>query len=295
MPPKRTPKSAEPKAATAKTTTKPRGRPTAAKTEAAATDKKAPSTKKSATTATTAKKASQSKKPLQEAKANTSAKRKADADLEEKPQGKKAKQTESTTPTKKQRDIKKPSTRAPKPAPAPKPPKKKVVINTAPTTRLDVFAFGTNSNAELGMGTTFQKADCPRPKFNTVLSDAGVVEVSAGGMHGVALTHDNKVLTWGVNDQGALGRNTDGWEGGVVDMEKAEDSDSDEDAEIEVNPKEATPTSIDLSGVESGTVFTQVVAADSASFALTDEGLVYGWGTFRVSILDFTKWGWVVC
>lgn len=275
MPPKRAAQTAAPRAATAKATAKPRGRPAGTKNAAV----------KKASATTTSKKTTQFKKPLQEAKANTSAKRKADADLEEKPQNKKQKKqaSEKTTTTTK-RVIKKPTTRVPKPAPAPKPPKKKVIINTAPTTRLDVFAFGSNSFAELGMGDTFKKAECPRPKFNTVLSDAGVVQISAGGMHAVALTHDNKVLTWGVNDQGALGRDTQ-WEGGMKDMDKADESDSDEDEEIEVNPREATPTAIDLSGVEPGTVFTQVVAADSASFALTNDGLVYGWGTFRVSCL----------
>lgn len=278
MPPKRAPKSAE-ATSTAKTA-KPRGRP-------AATDKKTTTTITTKKTATATKKSTaQAKKPLQEAKANTSAKRKADADVEEKPEGKRQKQTETT----KQRVVKKPTApkpKAPKPVPAPKPRKEKVVINSAPTTRLDVFAFGSNSNAELGMGDTFKKAECPRPRFNAVLSEAGVVQISTGGMHGVALTHDNKILTWGVNDQGALGRDTN-WEGGLVDMDKADASDSDdEDEEIEVNPKEATPSMIDLSGVEPGTIFTQVVAADSASFALTDEGLVYGWGTFRVSIESF--------
>ncbi|PCG98507.1 Regulator of chromosome condensation, RCC1 [Penicillium occitanis (nom. inval.)] len=280
MPPKRTAKSAEPKAATTAKATKTRGRPAAAEKETATTT----TTKKSVATT---KKTTQSKKPLQEAKANTSAKRKAEADLEEKPQGKRQKaHVETKTAAKKERVIKKPTTpraKTPKPAAAPKPPKAKVVINTAPTTRLDVFAFGSNSNAELGMGDTFKKAECPRPKFNSVLSDAGVVQISTGGMHGIALTHDNKVLTWGVNDQGALGRDTN-WEGGLVDMDKAEESGSDDDdEEIEVNPKEATPSVIDLSGVEKGTVFTQVVAADSASFALTDDGFVYGWGTFRNS------------
>lgn len=283
MPPKRTAKSAEPKAAaTTAKATKTRGRPAAAEKKTTTTT--TTSTKKSVATT---KKTTQSKKPLQEAKANTSAKRKAEADLEEKPQGKRQKPQAETKAVKKERVIKKPTApraKTPKPALAPKPPKEKVVINTAPTTRLDVFAFGSNSNAELGMGDTFKKAECPRPKFNSVLSDAGVVQISTGGMHGIALTHDNKVLTWGVNDQGALGRDTN-WEGGLVDMDKAEESGSDDDdEEIEVNPKEATPSVIDLSGVEKGTVFTQVVAADSASFALTDDGFVYGWGTFRVSI-----------
>lgn len=269
---------------------KPRGRPAGVKKET--TEKKPAASKK----------ATETKKP--EAKANTSKKRKAEADVEEKAPAKKQKQavetkkTKTTTKvttkktavkeskaTKAPKPVGRPRAKTPKPAPAPKPKKPKVVINTAPTTQLDVFAFGTNSNAELGMGDTFKKADCPRPKYNTVLSNAGVVQISAGGMHGIALTHDNKVLTWGVNDQGALGRDTN-WDGGLVDMDKAqEESDSDDEEEIEVNPKEATPTEIDLSGVESGTIFTQVVAADSASFALTDDGFVYGWGTFRVSFL----------
>jgi regulator of chromosome condensation len=98
-----------------------------------------------------------------------------------------------------------------------------------------------------------------------------------------------------VNDQGALGRDTN-WEGGLVDMDKAEESGSDDDdEEIEVNPKEATPSVIDLSGVEKGTVFTQVVAADSASFALTDDGFVYGWGTFRVSFYSTFYMGCYGC
>lgn len=43
----------------------------------------------------------------------------------------------------------------------------------------------------------------------------GVVQLSAGGMHVAALTFDGKVLTWGVNDNYALGRDTP-WEGGLI-------------------------------------------------------------------------------
>ena len=150
-------------------------------------------------------------------------------------------------------------------------------LNTAPSRRLDVFVFGSNNNGELGLGHTFKKAECNRPEFNPILSSAGVVQVAAGGMHSVALTYDNKILSWGVNDQGALGRDTQ-WEGRLVDVD---DSESDED-EIEINPKESTPDVVDMTEIPSDTVFTQLVACDSASFALTEEGLVYGWGTFRV-------------
>ncbi|KAM0427594.1 hypothetical protein ACHAPT_007555 [Fusarium lateritium] len=94
-------------------------------------------------------------------------------------------------------------------------------------------------------------------------------------MHTVALTADNKILTWGVNDEGALGRDTS-WEGGVRDIDA--DSDDEDDS---LNPHESTPTEIAQDSFPSGTKFTQVAAGDSCSFALTDTGLVYGWGAFR--------------
>jgi regulator of chromosome condensation len=97
-------------------------------------------------------------------------------------------------------------------------------------------------------------------------------------MHGVALTSNNQILTWGVNDHGALGRDTS-WEGNLVD---ADGDDSDSDDEGELNPRESTPTPVDMSAVPPDTIFTQVAATDNATFALTSTGRVYGWGTFRV-------------
>ena len=100
-------------------------------------------------------------------------------------------------------------------------------------------------------------------------------------MHSVALTSGNKILTWGVNDHGALGRDTQ-WNGGWKEIPvKDEDEDSD-NSESQLNPKESTPTAIDDSCFPTDTVFTQVAAGDNATFALTEEGRVYGWGTFKV-------------
>jgi regulator of chromosome condensation len=166
------------------------------------------------------------------------------------------------------------------------------VINAAPTQLLDVFVFGEGSSGELGLGTSKKAIDVKRPRLNPNLaaSSVGVVQIVAGGMHVVALTHDNKILTWGVNDQGALGRDTT-WEGGLRDMEAEQDSDSeDEDADSGMNPNEATPTAIDSDLFPDDTVFVQVTAGDSASFALTDDGQVWGWGTFRCNegIFGFT-------
>lgn len=164
-------------------------------------------------------------------------------------------------------------------------PKPKVVINQAPTTKLNVYVCGEGSSGELGLGTAKNAVDVKRPRLNHLLSadEVGVVQVAVGGMHCVALTHDNKILTWGVNDQGALGRDTT-WEGGYKDIDdnNKSDSDSDDESDSGLNPYESTPTAIPSDSFPEGTVFVEVAAGDSSSFALTDDGLVYGWGTFRV-------------
>ncbi|KAK2810439.1 hypothetical protein FQN50_002928 [Emmonsiellopsis sp. PD_5] len=165
-------------------------------------------------------------------------------------------------------------------APAVKP---KVVINEVPTKRLNVYVCGEGGSGELGLGSGKNVIDVKRPRLNPLLpaDTVGVVQVAAGGMHCIAITHDNKLLTWGVNDQGALGRDTT-WEGGMKEIkEDGEDSDSDSDEGSGLNPRETTPTAIPSDSFPKGTVFVQVAACDSASFALTDDGLVYGWGTFR--------------
>ncbi|GAM84091.1 hypothetical protein ANO11243_020830 [Dothideomycetidae sp. 11243] len=167
------------------------------------------------------------------------------------------------------------------------------VINKVPTQRLDVYVFGEGSSGELGLGTSKKAIDVKRPRLNANLTaDAvGVVQISVGGMHTAALTHDNKILTWGVNDQGALGRDT-AWEGGLKDIDdnKSEDSDDDDDDDAGLNPRESTPTAIPSDKFSEGTVFVQVAAGDSTTFALTDDGQVWGWGTFRSNegIFGFT-------
>ena len=170
--------------------------------------------------------------------------------------------------------------RAAKKARASRATKDSEVINEAPTERLNVYVFGEGAAGELGLGTAKNAIDVKRPRLNPLLSaaDVGVVQLSCGGMHVAALTHDNQILTWGVNDDGALGRDTT-WGGGLRDMDKDEDDSDDEDSGL--NPKESTPTAV-ASTFPEGTIFTQVAASDSCTLAVTDKGLVYGWGTFRV-------------
>lgn len=184
----------------------------------------------------------------------------------------------------------------------PKAPSKKALpadagkkINDAPTQRLDIYVFGEGTSGELGLGSKKvngkKPIDVKRPRLNDNLAagKVGVVQIACGGMHVAAITHDNKILTWGVNDQGALGRDTT-WDGGLRDMDAADDEDDDED-DTGMNPNESTPGEVLPEFFAPGSKFVQIVASDSATFVLTETGRVYGWGTFRSSdgILGFSE------
>lgn len=163
---------------------------------------------------------------------------------------------------------------------APKAPTPKRIINHAPTRKLDVFVCGEGSSGELGLGNSKTAIDVKRPRLNQNLSarKVGVVHIAVGGMHAAALTHDGLIYTWGVNDQGALGRDTT-WEKGANG-----EMDVDDDDTVDLNPLECTPMPISREHFPSNTVFTQLACGDSTTFALTDDGEVWGWGTFRVGI-----------
>ena len=80
-----------------------------------------------------------------------------------------------------------------------------------------------------------------------------IVAIAAGGLHSLCLDSEGKVHSWGCNDEGALGRPTsceeDNFDAGVVN------------------------------GIEGKVV--QITAGDCHSAALTQDGKVFGWGTFR--------------
>ncbi|TDZ54983.1 Protein pim1 [Colletotrichum trifolii] len=163
---------------------------------------------------------------------------------------------------KKQANTRKPSSRTPTESP-------KAIPSARPTARLDVFVFGSGENCELGLGPKHTEA--PRPRLNRLLDadTVGVVQIAAGGMHCAALTHDGKVLTWGVNDDGALGRAKSS-----SDDQQAEE---DEDEETPLGSFESTPAPVAL---DEDLEIIQVAATNSACFALSADGKVYGWGSF---------------
>lgn len=209
----------------------------------------------------------------------TKRKRVVDEDEDDASRRTKTTKTEAITERKQAKPVAKKPAKKEKPAV-----KEPVSINQAPTERIAVYSFGSGECGELGLGP--KRTAALVPKFNPALdpneaSKHHIVQLACGGMHTIALTADNKILTWGVNDEGALGRDTT-WEGGLKDMDGGSGSDSEEE-DGELNPHECSPTEVPAKHFPKGTVFTQVTAGDSCSFVLTESGNVYGWGSFRVS------------
>ncbi|KAK1993439.1 RCC1/BLIP-II [Colletotrichum falcatum] len=134
-----------------------------------------------------------------------------------------------------------------------------------PTQVLNVAVWGSGENCELGLGPRVTEAPKPRLALKFLSAETvGVVQLSAGGMHSAALTRDGKVLTWGVNDDGALGRVR------VPDTPE-------EGAEDLLDPFESTPGQVQF---DDDVDIVRIAATNSACFALTAEGAVYGWGSF---------------
>ncbi len=113
-----------------------------------------------------------------------------------------------------------------------------------------VLTLGTGDTGQLGLGEDVME----RKRPGLVSELEGVVDVAAGGMHSICLTHEGRVYTFGCNDEGALGRPT---------------------------PEEEecfTPGEVDVPGK-----VVQITAGDSHSVALTQDGKVFYWGNFRDS------------
>jgi alpha-tubulin suppressor-like RCC1 family protein len=70
-----------------------------------------------------------------------------------------------------------------------------------------VLAWGSNSNGQLGDGTT-TSSTTPLPVSGLGVASGVVVAISAGDFHGVALRSDGTTLTWGSNASGQLGNGT---------------------------------------------------------------------------------------
>lgn len=111
-----------------------------------------------------------------------------------------------------------------------------------------VLVFGQGDVGQLGLGEDIME----RKKPALVSLPESIVQAIAGGMHTVCLSDTGNVYTFGCNDEGALGRDSS------------------------AQGSEMTPGKVAL---EEKVI--QVSAGDSHTAALTEDGTVYIWGSFR--------------
>lgn len=116
----------------------------------------------------------------------------------------------------------------------------------------NLLVCGQNDVGQLGLNPD-DVQEKTRPALVAAVAD--VVEVQAGGMHSLCLTESGEIWSFGCNDEGALGRNT------------------------EEEGSETKPCKVELEGK-----VVKISAGDSHSACLLEDGRVFAWGSFRVSI-----------
>ena len=124
----------------------------------------------------------------------------------------------------------------------------------------ECFMFGTGDAGQLGMGEDLVELMRPR-LLDTIpgVNAASVIKICCGGMHTLAVCQGGLMYSWGVNDEGALGRVT---KKGAAD-------------------EESKPGLVTLPSNTGGVV--DVSTGDSHVAVVTSTGAIVAWGCFRNS------------
>ena len=114
------------------------------------------------------------------------------------------------------------------------------------------FCLSVGENLSNQLGLTLDVDGRKKPQLIKLMPKQGdIVMCVSGGMHSAVLSKDGVVMTFGCNDEFALGR--------------ADDE--------------------DIKAVDLPERMIEITAGDSHCAALSESGVVYAWGTFRVNIL----------
>lgn len=149
--------------------------------------------------------------------------------------------------------------------------------------RQRVFVFGDGDCGQLGLGEDITEK--LRPGLLEIDATQSVLQVVCGGMHTLALMEDGTVYSWGVNDEGALGRRTPDkvWTD-VSESSFGSITASFTGANLSLLTSVGdpyTPGRVPFPAACAGKKCVQLSAGDSHSVALFEDGSVASWGTFR--------------
>ncbi|WWD02144.1 hypothetical protein V865_000182 [Kwoniella europaea PYCC6329] len=146
-----------------------------------------------------------------------------------------------------------------------------------------LFIWGTGDMGQFGLGPD-ELDEIARPKLHSWFEEeiedgklsrdgkegnGGLEAVACGGMHTLAIDEAGRVRSWGINDNAALGRVTTN----VPDPKDPESIIPNEDLET-------VPLVVEALEKE-GFRAVKVAAGDSVSVAISDQGELRAWGSFR--------------
>ncbi|EEA07771.1 regulator of chromosome condensation family protein [Cryptosporidium muris RN66] len=154
-----------------------------------------------------------------------------------------------------------------------------------------IWSWGSSECDQLGVEEKYLNDElCTTSPIQVLsgLKNHRVIDVSVGALHSIALTNEGLLLSWGCNDDGALGRVSKRRQ---VELSK-ENSDNDEEENIYNNDyndmedleldedNDKYPYLVSLSNKVNAI---SVVCGDCYSACLTDNGRVYLWGSYKDS------------
>ena len=114
----------------------------------------------------------------------------------------------------------------------------------------NLYAWGNNTNGQLGNGTTTNQTTATKATTPTG-TGTGFIQTAAGGSHSMALDRDGNIWTWGNNSKGQLGRTPD-----------------------DNNPADRPGPAATPAGV----AFIAISAGTDHSMAIDNEGNTWTWG-----------------
>ena len=144
-------------------------------------------------------------------------------------------------------------------------------IDTGGTSTLGIgsdgglYAWGSNTNGQLGDGTTSQHATPTRVSRPDGTGDGFVwVQAAAGRTHSAAVGSDGNLYTWGDNTQGQLGDGT--------------------------TTRRTRPVKVSRpDGTDTGFTWTRAVAGDGYTMALGSDDNLYAWGALTGGLGDAAR------